>query len=380
MSAVRTGIGLWGSRYLGPKMGIPYAQALEATGQIDQVVVWDQLQSWWPDALWTPENSPMAAMLPDMDSVSDPFITIAFALCGLQKMGFAACTDAIRREPPELAQTMSTLATATSGKATLSLGAGEVRHVTPFGRKRSVGLKRLNEALQILRLLWDATGPVSFEGEIWTLKDAWIGAGGRQNRPEVVAMGGGPKLIEMALKHADGMGTGAPFVYADPARYGAAVADWKRQLQALGRSAEEFTFALHHITFILADKDEFEQYVDNPLLKWYAATGGRIKMADWAPEGIESVMPLDWHYALHMKPNSIPFPEIQEIISRVSPEMVRKTFFHGTPADIAAEIKPFVKAGANLNLIADLAPLLMPVDPAQTIEASAEICRLVKES
>lgn len=72
MSAVRTGIGLWGSRYLGPKMGISYAQALEATGQIDQVVVWDQLQSWWPDALWTPENSPMAAMLPDMDSVFRP--------------------------------------------------------------------------------------------------------------------------------------------------------------------------------------------------------------------------------------------------------------------------------------------------------------------
>ncbi len=191
-------------------------------------------------------------------------------------------------------------------------------------------------------------------------------------------MGGGPKLIEMALRHADGMGTGAPFVHADPARYGAAVADWKSQLSALGRPAEDFTFALHHITFIVKDSDAFEQYVDNPLLKWYAATGGRINMADWAPEGIEPVLPLDWHYALHMKPNSIPYSEVQEIISRVTPEMVRKTFFYGTPAEIAAQIKPFVHAGANLNLIADLAPLLMPVDPAETIEASAEICRLVK--
>ncbi len=90
MSAVRTGIGLWGSRHLGPRMGIPYAQALEASGQIDQVVVWDQLQSWWPHALWTPENSPMAAVLPDLDSVADPFITIAFALSGLERTGFGA--------------------------------------------------------------------------------------------------------------------------------------------------------------------------------------------------------------------------------------------------------------------------------------------------
>jgi phthiodiolone/phenolphthiodiolone dimycocerosates ketoreductase len=65
-------------------------------------------------------------------------------------------------------------------------------------------------------------------------------------------------------------------------------------------------------------------------------------------------------------------------VEAVSPDMVRKASTHGRPAGVAAQIRPFVTADTNLHLIAEVAPLLIPVDPAETIEASAEICRLVK--
>ncbi|HEY1972069.1 MAG TPA: LLM class flavin-dependent oxidoreductase [Pseudonocardia sp.] len=378
MNGIRTGIGIWSSRYLDPRGAAEYARGLQAAGHIDQFVLWDQLTSWWPNSLWTPENTPLAQAVPDMDSLQDPFATTAFALGGVDRLGFAVCTDAVRREPAELAQTMLTLAMATEGRATLCLGAGEVRHIAPFGRKRSIGLKRLDEALQILRLLLKEQKLVDFDGEIWKLRDAWLGNAGKDREPEVIAMGGGPKLTEMALRYADGFGTGAPFVYADADRYGEAVAGHRRTLAGLGRDPDAFTFALHHIVFVLSDRDEFEQYIDNPLLKWYAATGGRINMVDWAPEGIEPVMPMDWHYALHMKPNSLSLDQIMDVVDRVTPEMVRKTYFHGTPADIAAQIRPYVAGGANLHLIADLAPLLVPTEPEVTLRNSAEICRLVK--
>lgn len=375
---VRTGIGIWGSRFLDPRASGDYAKALEATGQIDQFALWDQITSWWPNSLWTPENTPLAAQVPDMDSLQDPFATAAFALAGVDKLGFAVNTDATRREPAELAQTLLTLAMATEGQATLCLGAGEVRHIAPFGRKRSIGLKRLDETFQILRLLLKEQGLVDFDGELWKVRDAWVGNAAKDREPEVIAMGGGPRLTEMALKYADGFGTGAPFVYADPDQYGQAIQTHRRTLGDLGRDPDDFVFALHHIVFVLGEDDDFERYVDNPLLKWYAATGGRLNMADWEPEGIEPVMPLDWHYAMHMKPNSMSLDEITKIIDQVTPEMVRKTFFHGTPKQIAAKIRPYVEAGAELNLIADLAPLLVPTDPKVTVEASGEICRLVK--
>ena len=378
MGDLRTGIGIWSSRFMDPTGSAQYAAALQATGQIDQFVLWDQLTSWWPNALWTPENTVLAAQVPDMDSLQDPFATTAFALAGVDQLGFAICTDALRREPAEMAQTMLTLATATDGRGTMFLGACEVRHVAPFGRKRSMGLKRLNEALQVMALLMKERGLVDFDGEVWKLRDAWLGNAGKDRAPEIIAMGGGPRLTEMALRYADGFGTGAPFVHPDAEGYAQAVVGHKQTLAQLGRDPEDFTFALHHIVFVLNDKDEFEQYVDNPLLKWYAATGGRLNMPDWRAEGIEPVMPDDWHYAFHMEPNSMTLDDIMEIVDKVPADMVRKTYFHGTPDDIAAQIRPYVAAGADLHLIADLAPLLVPVDPQETIERSAEICRLVK--
>jgi phthiodiolone/phenolphthiodiolone dimycocerosates ketoreductase len=322
----------------------------------------------------------LATEFPDIDSLQDPFVTMAFALSAVDRLGFAICTDASRRDAPELAQTMLTLAASTAGPSLLSLGAGEVRNINPFGRRRSLGLKRLGDTLQVLRLLWTAREPVDFDGEIFKLKDAFIGNAGKDHRPEVIAMGGGPRLTEMALKYADGFGTGAPFVYADSAKYAALVQNHTQTLKELGRADDTFRFALHHIAFITKDKDDFEQYVDNPLVKWYAATGGRINQRDWATEGIEPVMPLDWHYAFHTKPNSMTLDEIKAVTDRVTPEMVRKTFFYGAPDDIAKEIRPFVEAGSTVNLIADFGPILVPAEPEATIEASAEICRLVKQA
>ena len=45
--------------------------------------------------------------------------------------------------PVWITQTMLTLAASTAGPALLSLGAGEVHNINLFGRKRSLGLKRL---------------------------------------------------------------------------------------------------------------------------------------------------------------------------------------------------------------------------------------------
>jgi phthiodiolone/phenolphthiodiolone dimycocerosates ketoreductase len=380
MSDVRAGIAIWASRHMGPKMAGPYAQALQATGQIDYATIWDQLVSWFPNKLWTKENTPLAEVFPDIDSLQDPFVTMGFALSAVDELGFAVCTDASRRDAPELAQMMLTLAAATNGPGLLSLGAGEYRHINPFGRKRSLGLKRLEDALQILRLLWTEREPVDFEGQLFTLKDAFIGNATKDHRPEVMAMGGGPRLTEMALKYADGFGTGAPFVHADPVAYGEVVRAHQQTLREIGRGDDTFRFGLHHICFITKDKDDFQQYVDNPLVKWYAATGGRINQNDWDAEGIEPVMPRDWHYALHMAPNSMTLDELTAVTDRVTPEMVRKTFFYGTPDDIAKEIVPFVEQGSTVNLVADFAPMLMPVVPEEIIEASAEICRLVKQA
>lgn len=70
MSDVRAGIAIWASRHISPKTAGPYAQALQATGQIDYATIWDQLTSWFPNALFTAENTPLAEQFSDIDSLS----------------------------------------------------------------------------------------------------------------------------------------------------------------------------------------------------------------------------------------------------------------------------------------------------------------------
>jgi phthiodiolone/phenolphthiodiolone dimycocerosates ketoreductase len=379
MPPLRTGVGLWASRHITPKIGAQFAQTMKESGAVDQMVVWDQLMNWFPQALWEPENSPMAAALPDVDSVSDPFTATAFALSAVDDVGFAICCDALRREPAEMAQALLTLAMATEGQGSLFLGAGEARHIVPFGRKRSIGLKRLEDALQVMRKLLKEREPVDHDGKVWQMTDAFIGNGGKDKQPEVITMGGGPRLIDASLRYADGWSAGAPFVYAEPQKYAEAVTGHKKTLEELGRGDDDFSFGLHHIVFICEDKDDFERHVDNPLVKWYSATGGRINQRDWGPEGIKPVMPEDWHYAFDMLPGSMTKEEILEITDQVEPEMVRKTFFYGTPEEVAAEIRPYVEAGADRHLIADVSGLIVETDPIGAIKQLGDICRLVKE-
>jgi phthiodiolone/phenolphthiodiolone dimycocerosates ketoreductase len=376
---LRTGVGLWASRHVTPKIGAQFAQTMKETGSVDQMVVWDQMMNWFPQALWEPENAPMAAAFADVDSISDPFTATAFALSAVDDVGFAICCDALRREPAEMAQALLTLAQATEGQGSLFLGAGEARHIVPFGRNRSLGLKRLEDALQVMRKLLKEREPVNHDGKVWQMADAFIGNGGKDKNPEVITMGGGPRLIDASLRYADGWSAGAPFVYADPEKFAEVVEGHKKKLDELGRRDDDFSFGLHHIVFICENKDDFERHVDNPLVKWYAATGGRINQNDWDFEGIEPVMPRDWHYAFDMLPGSMSKEEILEITDQVSPEMVRKTFFYGTPEEVAAEIRPFVEAGADRHLIADVSALIVETDPVGAIKQLGEICRLVKE-
>jgi hypothetical protein len=67
-------------------------------------------------------------------------------------------------------------------------------------------------------------------------------------------------------------------------------------------------------------------------------------MSKWEREGIDTVLPLDWHYAFKMLPGSYTRDEVYAITDRVTPEMVRKTYHIGNPAEIAAKIRTFTEA------------------------------------
>ena len=78
------------------------------------------------------------------------------------------------------------------------------------------------------------------------------------------------------------------------------------------------------------------------------------------------------------KEGSLKPDEVYAITDAVTPEMVRKTYHVGSPAEIAAKVRPFTEAGATRHAFADVSALLIAQDPTDAVEGMIEVSRLVK--
>jgi len=216
-----------------PRLVGDIARELESSGVVDFFQTYDQLTNLLPNALWTPEVTPLSELSADNDSFADGLLLAAFGMAATEgRLGVSWTTDAVRRGPAELAQSMLTLANAASSTV-LMLGAGELKQCRPYGYKRAEGLARLEDHLRLLPQLFEATGPIDFEGNHWNYKRASIGCI-HPNRPKVWAMGGGPRLIDMATRYADGISASSPCAIAGPEALAQIVTEVKQKVEEAG--------------------------------------------------------------------------------------------------------------------------------------------------
>jgi phthiodiolone/phenolphthiodiolone dimycocerosates ketoreductase len=92
----------------------------------------------------------------------------------------------------------------------LGIGAGEAMNLTPVGLpfdEPVVRARRLEEAVQVVRLLWRSSrrSPVNFSGKYFTLTNAWLDLEMTHPPPPIyIGAFGGPRMMEIVGKHADG--------------------------------------------------------------------------------------------------------------------------------------------------------------------------------
>ena len=130
-----------------------------------------------------------ARLIPDIDSYADAFAMGAYALAAAPEAGLAVSTDAIRRGPAELNQTMWTLASMAGGDAIFQIGAGEVQADAAVRLEALRGPRRLEDQFKLFHAFWESKEPVDFEGNVWTMRRAWLGKA-RVKRPQMWALGG----------------------------------------------------------------------------------------------------------------------------------------------------------------------------------------------
>ncbi|WP_236977239.1 MULTISPECIES: LLM class flavin-dependent oxidoreductase [Mycobacterium] len=355
------------------------AAAIAASGVVDDIQVWDQLTSWFPQSLWTADRSPLAALMADCDSFPDAFVMAAYGAAAAPGTGLVLSSDSVRRGPGELMQSLLTLANVYEGNAIFQIGAGELKQTQPFGHKRSQGIKRLEDLYEVFHRLWQTDGPISYDGHYAKIDTAWLGKA-KNHRPQIWGMGGGPRIIDLATTHADGFVTMAPMVWNSAEEVADNIASMKRTLAEKGRDPEAFGFGIWSPLLIHEDANVIDRALDNDLMRWVTAIIGRINQGDWAGIGLEPPMPPDWHYAMKLLPLKVGEAEAMEIVGRTTRKHSEQTWLYGTPDQVARQLQPYVEAGVNLVCLLDILPFVLEVEDAMgAIARPIEVSGLLKQ-
>jgi len=164
------------------------------------------------------------------------------------RIGTSVTAPILRYHPAIVAQAFATLAVMYPNRIFLGLGAGEALNESPLGYAWPSPKERvemLEEAMIVIRELWN-DGFVSFHGKYYTLKKAKLYTK-PDSRLKIYVAAGGPRMAELAGRHADGLLLGPDLQQA------------KELFQAMENGAKKAgrdSMSLERIVEILVSYDE----------------------------------------------------------------------------------------------------------------------------
>jgi len=329
------------------------AQRSEAAGA---EAIWfpDHLMGFWPQSLWTPDVTPLAALQASPHVFFDPFVAMASAGEATSHLRLGtAVTQPLSRHPAHLAQSFLTLSHLTGGRAILGLGAGEAENLAPYGVGVERAAARVEEAVEIIRLLWSSGEPVSFAGSFWDLRDAVLGLQPTSEAPPppIWLAAHGPRMLRLTGRAADGW---LP-IKMPPAAYAAALAKVRHAAAEAGRSTDDVLPAAWGFTVVHEDEREVARILDHPLVKGVCLMFGA---QSFHRHGVEH--PLGDRGGFHEYiPTRLSRADALAAVARIPGEVVRDHLFAGTPDQLVFELRALEAVGLrhavlwNITFLAD---------------------------
>jgi len=331
------------------------AQRREQQG-FDAIWWADHLLHWFPLSIWTPDLVPQAATQPSPHIWFDPVPVVAAAAAATRdiRLGIGV-TDVIRRHPASLAQTALTLDHLTGGRFVLGVGSGEALNLEPFGVANERPLSRLEDGLEVMRLLMASPDPVDYEGEHFRLRGASLGLRPVDGRPPPIWIAAHrPRGLALAGRRGDGW---LPLA-TDPDQYAEMLARVREGAAAAGRPQDAVTPGLYARVVVAETREEAEAAIDGSLLmrfialtrpaEAFTARGAEHPLGEGA-FGLTSFMPTAYGRA-----------EALRLAKAVPPEVVRDAVIHGTPDEVARAVEAFVERGARHVQLTNMTPLAAP--------------------
>jgi phthiodiolone/phenolphthiodiolone dimycocerosates ketoreductase len=340
------------------------------------LITWpDHLMGWLPESLWSADISELAAMSPS----KSPHVFLDFVACiaaasmATERVQLGTCvTDPIRRHPAVLANEFLTLHHMSQGRAILGIGAGEGENTIPYGLDFSYQVSKMAEAIEVIKLLWEADAAVTYEGRFFNLKGAVLGLGPYEDTfPPIWVGAHGKKMCDITGRLGDGW---IPVMMP--------IDDWKTRLDWInesrarnGRLDEPFTPAVRAYCVAHEDHETVHQMMHHPLIK-----GLVLSLPDWMYKnyGADHPMGNGFHGLSEYIPSGIDRETALGLIEKIPFELVHDYMAHGDPDEIVDSLEPYVEAGATHIVLHNMTFLANPRAARSSFRLIAEAAQEAK--
>jgi phthiodiolone/phenolphthiodiolone dimycocerosates ketoreductase len=333
-------IGTEGSFIASFEKGIGGIQRIEKNGY-DSVWFADDLMGWIPDSIWTPDLIDMATVQKSPHEFYDVFQVMAVAAWNTSKIKLGtSVTEIYRHHPAVLAQTFLTLDNISKGRTILGIGAGEGENVIPYGIKWENPVGRLEEAIKIMKLLWESDNYVNFDGKYWKLKNAVLSMKPFEEGkyPPIWIAANREKMCEMTGRIGDGW---LP-LNLDLDTYKENLNIIQTSAKKAGRSIDEIIPGLWCLLIIDDDHSECDRLLETAYAKNYALVLHEDRFKKY---GKEHPLGKDFYGLLDYIPTNYDRKQMLNALDKVPHELCEDFILHGTPDEIISQIEDYMKIG-----------------------------------
>ncbi len=316
----------------------------------------DHLMGWIPESIWTPDIAEIAARQKSPHTYFESLTTIAAVACHTSRLLMGtSVTECFRRHPAMLAQAALTLDHISKGRFILGIGAGEYENIEPYGINYEKPASRLEEALTLIRLLWESEGKVNYDGAFWRLRDAVLTLEPyREGRyPPIWVAAHGKRTMRIAGRLGDGWFP----TYMPLQNYKEGLRIVQDAAREAGRSPEEITPAMWCYVVIDKEAEECKRVLASPMIKAFALTlpyQAYEEAGYQHPLGYKSVPFADY------VPTRYSRERVLAALEKVPVEVCERYILNGTPDDIIKALEDYVKVGLkhvvlwNITFFGDL--------------------------
>ncbi|MFA7603461.1 MAG: LLM class flavin-dependent oxidoreductase [Novosphingobium sp.] len=328
-------------------LGIDMAQQYDS-GRYHSIWLPDHMVSFWPDSIWTPEFTDLALSSPSPHRHLDGLAVSAAVAVLTKNVPLATCVvDTVRRHPSLLAQTALTISHLSKGRFILGLGSGELENTVPYGFDFEKPVGRFEEALKVIKLLWESDGPVDFEGNFFHLEHARMDTELYDGKaPPIWTGAAGPRMLGITGRYADGWWPAGAYTPEDYAAKLKAILDAG---DAAGRDMSHFVPALTQICLI-GDEEEVAEMLERPMVKSIILMQ---TAADLRQFGYEHPMGPDWRGIQDFDPVRLSRERIIQFCDDLDTQAIRDIFPVGSPKHVAAHFKGMADAGMRVFKVMD---------------------------